>query len=786
MQRSVVLGCSLLIFLTGLYLLTYRGHPVATDEMILFDMTESLARRGNLQTTEMYSLTDLWNLEGDPFQTYADHYEPLQPLLAAPLYLIANRLPDIGMMHTVWLLNIPITALTALLLYWIGLRWGYSSTVAGTGAIIFGVATMAWVYSRYFWREPLVALFILACFGITLHLQQMWQQKIPRRTLIGLVGAFIFAFVGAFLAKAIAVLILPNLIIMLLPPKNIFREQRSTILRFALVGGVVLAIILVIMNLDFGSGANRYSVSRWRELLDNVDWGYVAKSLIAYQISPGRSIWLYSPALLLGIGGAMILWRKNQWRLVVGLLISILIFSISYGISRQALWWGGNGWGPRYLLPLIPAMMLLVLPALEWLMQAGRNIAWKIGAGLLVLISIAIQILGTTVDQWDYYDLLVENNILPWEEGLWSIKWSPIVRYLELWNFDRLDMAWDYATPNWQAPVLALGLMLWAVLCGIVFARTRNLKLILPIILIIALLLTGGTTYSWLDTLQDDSRYTLNRPDIAALLTYLENNSTAEDAVLLENPDYQLPFMNSLKTPGIFMTLPYAPGEIRNPTVEPAVVSDDPGLQAGYRAAYAMQWVAQHYERLWLIMSYGPFVTFALRPQERWLAENYFRVETIETSPNARAIRFHPTPSPGGAPANITPYYFNEELLLVGYDLPDGDTYTQGDVIPISLLWQPLKPLPQDYFVSVRFLKADGFLVTQQDGAPQGTFGRMSTWLPEQFYRDNHGIQIPQYTPPGEYVLEVVVYTWPDNTRLPVVTETGSTDVVQVARVQVR
>jgi hypothetical protein len=187
-----------------------------------------------------------------------------------------------------------------------------------------------------------------------------------------------------------------------------------------------------------------------------------------------------------------------------------------------------------------------------------------------------------------------------------------------------------------------------------------------------------------------------------------------------------------------------------------------------------------------LIMSYGPFVTFALRPQERWLAENYFWVETIEASPNARAIRYHPTPSPGGAPANITPYYFNEELLLVGYDLPDGETYTQGDVIPISLLWQPLKPLPADYFVSVRFLKADGYLVNQQDGAPQGTFGRMSEWVPEQFYRDNHGIQIPPYTPPGEYVIEVVVYTWPDNTRLPVVTEAGLTNVVQLARVQVR
>ncbi|MBI5929649.1 MAG: hypothetical protein HY862_10095 [Chloroflexi bacterium] len=784
MRRTVGLGFALFAFFMGLYLLTYRGHPVSTDEMILFDMTESVAQRGNLHPTLMYNVSILTNPTGDPFKTPDDQYEPIQPIFATPLFWIAQHSANFGRMHMVWFLNIPITALTVVLLYAIGLQRGYSVAVSWLGGFLYGSATLAWVYSRFFWREPLVTLFLLACYGVALQLQSRWQHNYKA---LKLIIALILLFLAGFLSKAAIILALPGLLILVLPPLPMLFKNRASIQRLSVTAIVAILLILLIFNLNLGSGGNRYNLARWQTFLEKPDWGYVGNSLLGYQLSSGRSIWLYSPILLLGLGGMLMLWRQGQWRLVVAVLLSIFIFSFSYGLSRRALWWGGNGWGPRYLLLLVPPMMLLVFPTLEYLLNKGCQLRWRLAAGLLALVSIGIQILGIAVYQWDYYDLLRDKQILPWQEGLWSIKWSPIPQYLDLWQTNKLDMAWRFATPHWQAPLLAMGLMVGSGLVAIFLARRpATHPAFIPAFSIIACLLIGGTAYSWLVTLQNDTRYTLNRPDIQAMIDYLQKQTNSEDIVFLENPDYQLPLMNSLKSPGLLMTLPYAPGEIRNPNVQPQVVSDDPGAQAGYHSVYAMKWGAEHYQRVWLIMSYGPFIDFALRPQEHWLAQSYFWVETIETSPSVRAIRFNPTPAPGGAPAHIVPNYFNEELLLVGYDLPHGTVYHQGDVLPISLLWQPLKPLPEDYLVSVRLLKADGSLVAQQDGLPQASFGHTSRWIPEQFYRDNHGLQIPHQLTPGQYTIEVVVYSWPSNTRLPVISDTQKGDTAQLTTIEIR
>jgi hypothetical protein len=205
------------------------------------------------------------------------------------------------------------------------------------------------------------------------------------------------------------------------------------------------------------------------------------------------------------------------------------------------------------------------------------------------------------------------------------------------------------------------------------------------------------------------------------------------------------------------------------------VISDNPADLLGYGAPYALDWAAGRYRSVWIVMRYGLFHTFALRPAERYLVDRYFPVAAIETDAAARAVRFAAVRAPEGPPSLLCDCVFGDQLALAGFDLPQGDDYNAGEVVPVSLVWRPLNSMSVDYNVSVQVADRNGFPVAQHDGPPQGTFGYTSRWEVGAQYRDNHGIQLPNELPPGMYTLQVIVYNWRDGRRLPVTSSDGAT-----------
>jgi hypothetical protein len=85
-------------------------------------------------------------------------------------------------------------------------------------------------------------------------------------------------------------------------------------------------------------------------------------------LSPGKSVLLYAPPLLLALPGAVALWRRGApgaALLAGGLFLSHLLL-----YARWGEWEGGGVWGPRFLLPVVAP--LLVLAAGLW-PAAGRR-----------------------------------------------------------------------------------------------------------------------------------------------------------------------------------------------------------------------------------------------------------------------------------------------------------------------------------------------------------------------------------------------------------------------------
>jgi hypothetical protein len=326
-------------------------------------------------------------------------------------------------------------------------------------------------------------------------------------------------------------------------------------------------------------------------------------------------------------------------------------------------------------------------------------------------------------------------------------------------------------------------------------------------------MLSGILVGQGLLALRDDPRYTDDLEDVVALLKDLDNSATNEDAIFLDREQYTLLFMNYFKTPTLLVTLPYAPGErysdappkvggtVDWQSLPPATQQwiEANGLenyilinQISYETYYTLNWTADRYPRLWLIASSSPFEPNKIRPIEHYLSLYYFPINESEITESyrARALAYLTVDAPQGEPTikiNACFSQFREfegfqlpqaQLLLTGIDLPSGTEFKRGEVIPISLQWQALTHLPEDYRVSVQLAPAintPNIPVTQRDGIPQATFGFMTQWTIGNNYRDNYGLIVPTNAPTGNYQIQIVVYSGQTGQRLTVIHSEGLT-----------
>lgn len=787
-QRVILLGVSLFVLLCGVYWLTYRGFPVSIDEYFIFDSSESLIRRGTLERTYGFREFNRTPLDGSPWG--APLQEPLMAVLTAPFVGLGQSLNDVGTVHVTWIVNILVTAATAVSLYAGALMLRYSLALAWTLGLIYGVGTLAWPYSRHLFREPLMALFVLWAFTFALLIRRSWQEdgRPPGLFVLFLV----FSVGGALLAKSASVLMLPSLLLLVAPPLGRAIRLRAGLLRLALAGAALGVLALLIMTA--GGVMDRYNLGFWQRQLTALDWGYIWESLLGYHVSFGRSLWLYSPVLVLAGWGAWRLWRERHWREVIAVGVFVLALSASYGIAHGASWWGSWGWGPRYMLPLIPVLMLVwLLPALK---QVGSRWQVALVAGLTVTGGI-ISLLGMSVRLSNYYTdlnragILVDFSTQPrFAAYNWDWRWSPLRYHVERLDTANLDYAW-WQVQNGAVSIAATLIVIFLVIAWSVWlARAQTVRLPMRagfLVLPLAGLLMMGLG---LAVLRDDPRFTQDFPDVRQLIAEVQPATQPEDAVFVDRHLYLDLVMNWLKTPGLVAVLPYAPGEDfgQGPQLE----AGTPRQLAGESAAYALDWTAARYDTLWLIASSGPFEPDKRRPIERYLATIAYPVTEINVpdvanpdaiSQRARALRYHAAPMPDGDPELATDYVFDERLALIGCDLPDGDVLHPGDVLPVSLAWMPLDALDVDANISVQLVGPDGLPVVQRDGQPQAGFGRMTAWPVDQIQRDPHGLLLPETLPPGRYTLQVVVYRWQDGIRL---TLADGADIARLAQIEVR
>lgn len=116
---------------------------------------------------------------------------------------------------------------------------------------------------------------------------------------------------------------------------------------------------------------------------------------------------------------------------------------------------------------------------------------------------------------------------------------------------------------------------------------------------------------------------------------------------------------------------------------------------------------------------------------------------------------------------------FGEQVALVGYEL-SSDALSPGSDFELTLYWQALVPVAEEYTVFVHLREPDGSLVCQDDYPPLENLYPTYYWKEDEVVSDPRVLSIPAGTAPGWYRLDVGLYRSADGTRLPLDQQGGS------------
>lgn len=287
-------------------------------------------------------------------------------VLAVPivaLFDLAGVKPgDFGKWLEAGMLTAALAAALAAALLYVLLTRLTTQRRAALIAIVYAWGTIAWgVNGQGLWQHGGVALALTVA-------------------LLALVDRRFFLFGAAVTAMAAFRLTTPFIAICLLP---LIGRRPADWGRFA-VGALPLPIALAAYNAAaFGSPLKQgYGSGQITSSL-HLSVGQIAEALPGMLLSPGRGLFVYSPILLFAIYGAAISYRVPLYRACAAAIVLFALFT-----SNITQWYGGESFGPRKLGDVLPLFAVLLVPAVDALIAAGRFRLFAVALGWSIFVEL--------------------------------------------------------------------------------------------------------------------------------------------------------------------------------------------------------------------------------------------------------------------------------------------------------------------------------------------------------------------------------------------------------------
>ena len=351
--------------------------------------------------------------------------------VGVPFYL-SGLLMNISPFLTIGLLvNTLILSLTSLSIFCISIEVHQSRKIAFVLGLIFSVCSFVWPYINSFWVQPLQALILSSSLLFILKVQHYDKSYLCSYTVKYGRKRFYFSALSGFLlglsvfAHPISLIFIPAFLVY-----TFFRVMRHDIKNFLLLVSLI-ALMLFFVGLvnyaRFGSFTD-FGYGYFSSLAAHDGW----RGLIGLLVSPGVGLIFFFPIAVLLPLGAKYMYKDNRalFFLCMYIIIAnwIYIGTLSYG-AEPSSWSGGIAWGPRYLIPVMPFIMIVLGSIFMHLRK--RRILKAIVIGLC-LAGFYINLSGILI--WFQYGLMygwyVERlAALPnyMDTMAWSPAYSPIV-----------------------------------------------------------------------------------------------------------------------------------------------------------------------------------------------------------------------------------------------------------------------------------------------------------------------------------------------------------------------
>lgn len=717
-------------------------------------LADSLWLQGE-PTTDQIGWSQTWSLPQGTYGVDGHLYSKKgigHSLLLLPFQWATRQIEGVGVVGMAHLANVLITALTGVGLYGLGWRvmaavgvGGITREYQGRGllwvVLAWGVGTFAWVYSKYLFNSPIVAL----CFVfVVLILFVVNQYLLTTRNFWIWVGLFLAGgLVGySLIARAENALVVPLFAAYLW---FVPIPYRTRFLRLVAFGLPIVLTVLFLFYLNwsrFGEPLNfGYDLSQEAN-------GNILVGLAGFLVSPGRSLLLMMPLLIPATWGWVRLAKQSPtlkrlaW-LVLGLTVVYALF-----FARSADWWGGWNWGIRYFLPMLPLWSIGLLGVIDYAFQPRRHLVAGSLIWLSLLLSVGIQLLGVLVD-FNRPLLVDAANNISLDAQLWGWEYAQIVshlRYVAEWQ--RWDLL-SVALQNWEIAWQPFALLILASI-GLLNAHLPYpnpfYQYSLPFLTFILM------QWSGLPLQQNaikDPIWESYRADLAPLNAKMRE-APSDSVLLLEMLLYR-PYFDRAQA---WLNL----GTNEVPTLELIQENEPPIAQQRLRE------IAVAEARQIYVAVEGTAIGDPNSATERWMSERAHYAGTEWVSENSRLTTFYqPTPLSVLSEGRN----FSDNISL--REIKTGMTLAAGQPLLVELKWGATATPSQDYTVFVQLLAPDGTVAVQQDTPPQAGFAPTSQWQSGSEVIDRRALPLPTDLAPGDYTLLVGMYDG-TGTRLKIAT----------------
>jgi hypothetical protein len=380
-------GIWLFLFLNFLFILTSSGRVRVIDEVLPVYQTESLAERGSTAVPQAVS-ADFFFGKYDVAGRPQAPYPPGAAALAVPWYLAGKhlllRLPGVSPRARTMVTDFAIVASSATyvaaaaaLTFVLFVSLGLTHRQALLAAVGLTVGTPLFAYSAWFFSEPLtVAVSMIAVVALFAH----GHEAVPlRRAAAGGVALGFLLWI-----RTTNILTVPMVLGALLLARG---EWRRKLPGMAIAAGIVGIAGLGVL----ARNATLYGSPFDLGYPQTVEGGRATMSfdtpigvgLVAFLLSPGKSMLLFAPVLLLAPWSLPRVWRRS--RALAVLMVAPLVALLGF-YSRYTLFEGGYSFGPRYLIPGI------------WLLGLSFGFVVKEGSERVRTIALALVMAGALVN----------------------------------------------------------------------------------------------------------------------------------------------------------------------------------------------------------------------------------------------------------------------------------------------------------------------------------------------------------------------------------------------------